>query len=197
MQTVEEVRSALQGDGNTPVTSLVSLIRLAIEDGREMLAQYSKVRPDYSVWWRNSRYEGCAACLAGAVMLGTLGARGTQGGFAGTALENCDVINSDGLVLMYKRHQVNALSALDRVRAGAIQAAYRALGLWEDSQFRSELDRLLFKRRKRSPQKRQAPARQFFQSREAFQEHLAALDELAGELEGVEALFLHAEEVPA
>ena len=47
MQTVEQVKEALEK--REPVTSLASLVRVAIEDGREMLKR-KRVRPSYSTW---------------------------------------------------------------------------------------------------------------------------------------------------
>ena len=180
MQTVEEVRTALQSPEGR-VTSLASLIRLGIEDGRKMLVERQDVRPDYAVWYRRRSIEGtCTACLAGGVMLGTLAELGKH------RLEDCDLINSHALQIMYSRHQVNALCALDRVRQGNIEGAYRSLGLWNDFEFRGALDKVLVARTVRSRVSRQGPTDSQFTSRGLFASHLDSLDELASELEEVE-----------
>lgn len=190
MQTVEEVRAALRNA--TAVTSLVSLIRLGIEDGRRMLAERPDVRPDYSVWYKSPTLEDgmCTACLAGGVMLGTLA------GLSRRPLRRCDLVNSHVLDLLYKREQLRALCALDRVRQGNIEGAYRALGLWYDPKgkrdpkieaFRDKVRAVCEARRKRHPENLQAPAVQDFVSRDGFDIHLTSLAELADELEGVEA----------
>ena len=180
MQTVEEVRTALQSPEGR-VTSLASLIRLGIEDGRKMLEERADVRPDYGVWYRSRGVmQDYTACLAGGVMLGTLHDLGKH------RLEECDLINSHALEIMYSRHQVNALSALDWVRQGNIEGAYRSLGLWNDLEFRGALDKVLVARTVRSRENRRGPTHSQFTSRGMFASHLDSLDELASELEGIE-----------
>ncbi|MYA41523.1 MAG: hypothetical protein F4Z31_07210 [Gemmatimonadetes bacterium] len=181
MQTVEEVRSALQGDGDVPVTSVAALVRLAIEDGRTMLAEHPNVTPDYSVWWMRDTIErSCAACLAGAVMLGTLD------GFGKHRLDNCDVVDSHGLGIMYRPHQVSALCAIDRVRQGNIMGAYRALKMREAVDVHA-IDRLFVRRHRRDPEHGARPKHMCFVNRDNFADHLDSLDELAAQLEVIEA----------
>ena len=92
MQTVEQVKEALEK--REPVTSLASLVRVAIEDGREMLKR-KRVRPSYSTWCTtresykpphpdatneeialaqddDQQFE-CFVCLGGAVLIGAVG----------------------------------------------------------------------------------------------------------------------------
>ena len=181
MQTVEEVKHALKAD--KPVTSVASLIRLGIEDGRKMLEDRPDVRPDYSDWYRARSIEGpCTACLAGAVMLGTLAKLGRH------RLESCDLIDSHGLPIMYRRHQVAALCALDRVRQGNIDGAYKALrGFdWYDSAPRYHVQGLMQRRRRESKTNREGPTGAFFTSHFEFASHLDSLAVLARELERLE-----------
>lgn len=186
MQTVSEVREALQR-GTERVTSLASLVRVAIEDGRAMLKDRPEVNPDYGIWWRRNEHTGrCVACLAGAVMLGTLDGLGKH------RLENCDLVNSDALQIMYTGDQVAALCALDRTRQGNLFGAYRVLDpdRWSrDIEFRDAVERFEFKRRKGSKTNRVSAPGSFFTTRGEFETHLDGLETLADELEAFE--FAH------
>ncbi len=183
MQTVSEVREALQR-GTAPVTSLASLVRLAIEDGRRMLKDRPDVKPDYGIWWRrNEHTKRCAACLAGAVMLGTLDGLGKH------RLDDCDLVNSDALRIMYTGDQVAVLCALDRTRQGNLFGAYRVLDpdRWSrDIEFRDAVKRFEVARRKRSATNRVSAPGSFFTDRELFEKHLDGLETLADELETFE-----------
>ncbi len=189
MQTVEEVQEALRTA--TPVTSLASLIRVGIEDGRKMLAERPDVRPYYAMWFRTPTLEDgkCTACLAGGVMLGTLA------GLSRQPLEDYGTVNSNVLVSLYEEAQTDALCALDRVRQGNIDGAYRALHGWyapdgkRDPQreaFRADVHRLCDTRRRRTPENRQGPEEPMFETRGMFERHLDSLAELADELERIE-----------
>ncbi len=189
MQTVEEVQEALRDAA--PVTSLASLVRVGIEDGRKMLAERPDVRPHYARWFRSPTLEDgmCTACLAGGVMLGTLA------GLSYRPLSECDTVNSHVLALLYAEAQTDALCALDRVRQGNIDGAYRALRMWygpdgkRDPQreaFRAEVNRLCLARRQRHPERRHGPEESAFTTRGMFERHLDSLAELADELERIE-----------
>jgi hypothetical protein len=186
MQTVTQVKEALREA--QPVTSLVSLIRVAIEDGRKMLAARQDIRPDWAMWYRSMSNEGpCTACFAGAVMLGTLDGLGKH------RLENCDVIGSHELAIQYRRTQYAALVALDRTRRGDLWGAYSALGRWylgdgkpeRREAFRDAVERVHLERRHSTPTTT-APDDHEFVSRPQFESFLASVSELADQLESVE-----------
>ena len=188
MQTVEQVKQALRWA--TPVLSLAALVRVAIEDGRKMRPE---VRPDWSAWYRARSLEGpCTACFGGAVMLGTMD------GLAG--LEECDVVMSSHLAILYDRDQYAALCALDRVRRGDLRAAYAALGLWHDrpgdgnnrNAFRTAVRALKLARYERTGGVTSAPAHFEFVRRDQFNDFLDDCEELAGQLAEIEAEHLAA-----
>ena len=183
MQSIEEVRLALK-DGRR-VRSLASLIRVAVEDGREML-QRSDVLPTYGYWCRDLPsgpamtlgYDGngaetCAACLAGAVIIGTLTMDDER-------IPNIE--GTDDLDTTFPPTTVRALHALDSVRQGAIQSAYGYIDCWPDD---GVLLSALEKHRERWGGAIVEGA--FFTNREGFARHLDALVSLAGVLERIEA----------
>lgn len=192
MQTVEQVKQALRWA--TPVLSLAALVRVAIEDGKRMRTERPEIRPDWSTWYRARSIEGpCTACFGGAVMLGTLD------GLAG--LEECSVVGSNALALLYDRDQYVALCALDRVRRGDLRAAYAALGLWHDrpgdpghnrNGFRAAVRALKLARFEATGKVTSAPAHFEFVRRDQFDEFLDDVEELAGQLEEVEREHLAA-----
>ncbi len=123
MQGIEEVRTALREKGDTPITSLASLMRVAIEDGRAMLKR-PDVKPTYNTWLAIAR-EGpigafrnvCHACLAGGILLGTLG-RKASGAMFESVSPNAEL-----------PHVSKALRALEAVRQHNFHAAYDILGV--------------------------------------------------------------------
>ena len=192
MQTVEQVKEALRKA--LPVTSLAALIRVAIEDGRAMLAEREHVLPDWSTWYRSRSYHGpCTACFGGAVMLGTLD------GIGKFRLAECDVIGSHQLHIQYKPEQVAALCALDRVRRGDLRGAYSALGMWyrgdgkrcpKVEAFRDAVLALVERRRTRQAGVTgvtSAPAQHEFKTRQHFGTFLDGVEEIADEVGKIEA----------
>ena len=189
MQTVEQVRQALRWA--RPVRSLAALVRVAIQDGREMLAEREDIRPDWSTWYRARSLEGsCTACFGGAVMLGTL---------ASHRLDSLDVVTSHHLAIICEREQYEALAALDRVRRGDLRSAYSALRLWHDrpddpecnrNAFRAAVRALKLARFERTGGVTSAPAHFEFVRRDQFDEFLDDVEELADQLAEIEAEHL-------
>ena len=107
--TTEQVRQALR-TGETRITSLAALVRVAIEDGRKL--DPDTYHPNYEAY-HSPRDSGCNVCFAGAVIAGTLSP-------------------SDPLTRLgpgsFGEAQ-NALYALDHVRMGDLGDAYSLLQL--------------------------------------------------------------------
>ena len=137
MQTVEQVKEALEK--REPVTSPASLVRVAIEDGREMLKR-KRVRPCYSTWCTtresykpphpdatneeialaqddDQQFE-CFVCLGGAVLIGAVGFDPFVNGlYQAKEPHHLRLATSD------------AMRALDQVRQGSVTMADCILGL--------------------------------------------------------------------
>ena len=194
MQTVEQVKQALQWA--RPVRSLAALIRVAVEDGREVLAERPDIRPDWAVWYRSAHAHGpCTVCFGGAVMLGTMDGLGKH------RLEDCDVIGSHQLRIQYRTEQYEALVALDRARRGDLRGAYTILGRWYRSDgkacpkvtaFREDVIALQVARQRHDPAGglTSAPAHREFKAREQFDGFLDSVEELADQLDEIEAEHL-------
>lgn len=184
MQTVEQVREALRKA--LPVTSLASLIRVAVEDSRKVLAN-REIRPDWSIWYRDgTEYAPCAVCFGGAVMLGTL---------AGCSRRPLSHFHSSRFASLFEPPQYAALFALDRARRGDLRGAYSALERWhlgdgspvEDRDpFRDAVCELRRERRRRHTDVTAAPAYSEFKGREEFRLFLDSVCRLADELEALE-----------
>ncbi|MDE2980849.1 MAG: hypothetical protein OXU74_06605 [Gemmatimonadota bacterium] len=172
MQTTVEVRLALRQGG--PVRSLAALVRLAIEDGRQMLAD-GKVRPDFR--WFIMRHEGrvCSACLAGGVMFGTLRMTGeiAPEGYA-------------DLFDLFPERTAFALLALDAVRRGQLVLAYRRIhdGDDDDRHKPTPIEEAVqgYERVKAGG----SVTHSGFIGPDAFRKHLASLEGLAADLEQLE-----------
>lgn len=174
MQTSIEVQLALrQGQ---PVRSLAALVRLAIEDGRQMLAD-GKVRPDYRWFFmrHGSPVENvCSACLAGGVMLGTLRMTG-----------EIELDAWADLFDLFPESTAYALLALDAVRRGQLVRAYRCIHDGDDDD-----------RHEPTPIEEAAEGYEramygttgygAFTDRDGFTRHLAVLEDLAADLEELE-----------
>ena len=145
MQTVEQVREALENGQR--VTSLANLVRVAIEDGRAMLAVDDiKIVPNFSNWCRASHYvtefgeldtdpprattRHCTACLAGAVMLGTL----SELKALRRVLPQLGIGEWTDLDDSFHGPAGGAMWALDYVRKAQIENAYRALSSWDNAE---------------------------------------------------------------
>ena len=193
MQTVEQVKEALEK--REPVTSLASLVRVAIEDGREMLKR-KRVRPSYSTWCTtresykpphpdatneeialaqddDQQFE-CFVCLGGAVLIGAVGFNPFVNGlYQAKEPHHFDIATSD------------AMRALDQVRQGSVTMAYCILGLApNDLQGREE-----FVRAHRAHRDMHFVEHKFFVGRDEFGKHLDSLDGLADRLEAFEAEY--------
>ncbi|MXW18393.1 MAG: hypothetical protein F4139_00695 [Gemmatimonadetes bacterium] len=180
MQTVTEVRAALRA--GAPVRSLASLVRVAIEDGREMLAS-GKAEPDFRWFYMRHRGGDCTACLAGSVMLGTLREKGE--------------FQPEGYADLFDRYRQTtawALLALDAVRRGALVMAYRRLedGDDDDRHEATPVEQVAqgYERAKAGA----VVAESSFNDRETFTRHLASLVGLAADLEEIEAAVAAAPE---
>ena len=114
-QTTQAVREALRTDGQ--ITSLASLVRVAIEDGRQLDPEV--YTPDYGSYHspvtRGDR-PTCNVCLAGAAIVGTL--RVSPAVSTGP---------SDFKVDRSQPRTARALMALDSVRTGSYGSAYGRL----------------------------------------------------------------------
>ena len=193
MQTVEQVKEALKK--REPVTSLASLVRVAIEDGREMLKR-KRVRPSYSTWCTtresykpphpdatneeialaqddDQQFE-CFVCLGGAVLIGAVGFDPFVNGlYQAKEPHHFPLATSD------------AMRALDQVRQGCVTNAYGILGLLPVDLLAHEE----FVRAHRAHRDMHFVEHKFFVGRDEFGKHLDSLDGLADRLEAFEAEY--------
>ncbi|MDE2761575.1 MAG: hypothetical protein OXK74_02155 [Gemmatimonadota bacterium] len=180
MQTPIEVRLALRQ--GFPVRSLASLVRVAIKDGREMLAS-GKAEPDFRWFYMRHRDGECTACLAGSVMFGTLREKGE--------------FQPEGYGDLFDRYRettAHALLALDDVRRGNVVTAYRRL---EDGDDDDRHEATPIEQAAQGYEHAKAGAvvaESSFTDRETFARHLASLAGLATDLEAIESAVAAAPE---
>lgn len=128
MQGIEDVRRILRKDEpDAPIMSLAALVRVAIEDGREMLKR-KDVNVHYSHWLAVHRAHGsqigefrreCTVCLAGGILLGT----------RGYDINTGSVFYRDEKPEGQPRHVRKAMMALECVRQQTFLMAYEHLGM--------------------------------------------------------------------
>ena len=148
-QTTQAVREALRTNGI--ITSLATLTRVAIEDGRRL--DPALYVPDYGVYHDPSESrEKCQVCLAGAAIVGTLAADPRE--CIGPSDYNEEEETGTSL----------ALRALDYVRCGSYSSAYALIGVDYPFRLRSILDEV------------PVPARTTFEGFGDFGEHLDDLE---------------------
>ena len=123
-QTTHQVREALRN--NQPVTSLATLTRVAIEDGRGLdpnvyipdYGQYHKIATVPVAPGESETHQRCKVCLAGAAIVGTLAVRPEE------VVGPQSIREDRGMQLTSE-----AIIALDRVRTGFYATAYSILGI--------------------------------------------------------------------
>ena len=139
------------------------LIRLAVKDGHEMLRK-SNIEPRSSMYWHKSfemefagRYVPCKACLAGAVMYNSLGAK-------------VDVSYNPWT---WNTHTTNRLLAINSIRLGHYHKAIWNCGIKSSEKLRRKIRDI------------SKPKNRIFNSRKEFEALLDELGPIADQFEEI------------